>query len=207
MIYLLRHGLIEGHGEKRFVGQLNPPLSELGRQQAQQWRGIFKTVQLDAIYCSDLQRSCSTARIVAGGRQAIICMVPELREIHLGAWEGVPMASVRRDFPDQWRERGLNMASYKPPGGESFNDLEKRVLPAYAKVVRKVKHHGLIVSHAGVNRIILSNLLGMPIAKIFRLEQDHGGLTIISYQNTTPRILAMNMLPENLPNGLKKWNS
>jgi len=195
MIYLLRHGSIKEDREKRFIGQLDLPLIEEGRKQARQWREIFAPVELEAIYCSDLQRSVETARIIAGERRLPLRIVPELREINLGEWEGMAMSSVRRDFPNEWHERGLDIAGYSPPGGESFNDLNNRVIPAYKKLAREAKGHSLIVAHAGVNRLILCHLLGMPVSNLFRLNQDYGSLNIIDPWNNLPRVSAVNILP------------
>jgi probable phosphoglycerate mutase len=71
------------------------------------------------------------------------------------------------------------MAGYRPPGGESFADLSDRVLPAFERVVRESEGDLLIVGHAGVNRVILSRLLGMPLAHLFRLGQGYGCLNIL----------------------------
>jgi len=204
MIYLLRHGLTQDDGEKRFIGQLDLPLVETGRQQARQWREIFKPVELEAIYCSDLQRSVETAKIIARERHLSLRIVPELREINLGDWEGMAMGSVRRNFPDEWHNRGLDLASYSPPGGESFNDLKNRVIPAYEKLVSEAQGHILVVAHAGVNRMILCHLLGMPVPNLFRLKQDYGGLNIIDQWNNSPRVSAINMLPGGLVIGKGK---
>ena len=195
MIYLLRHGLIQEDKEKRFIGQLDLPLVETGRQQARQWREFFKLVELEAIYCSDLQRSVETARIIAGERNLPLRILPELREINLGEWEGVAMSSVRRNFSDEWHKRGLDLAGYRPPGGESFNDLKSRVIPAYEKLASEAQGHILVVAHAGVNRMILCHLLGMPVSNLFRLKQDYGGLNIIDHWNNSPRVSVLNMLP------------
>jgi probable phosphoglycerate mutase len=193
MIYLLRHGEVEGDAERRFIGQSDPPLSGEGRHHARAWHKIFASIEWEAVLCSDLQRSEETARMIAGARQAAVCTMPKFREIHLGQWEGLSMAYVRRHFPEQWRRRGDDLAKYQPPGGESFKDLQERVVPAFEAVSAQLKGHGLIVAHAGVNRVILCHLLGMPLSNLFRLGQDYGALNIIDYGINTSRVLAINL--------------
>jgi len=195
MIYLLRHGEIEFQGEKPFVGQINLSLSEQGILQAQWWQKALAQIVFDQIYCSDLVRSKKTAKIIAGARQAQIQVMTELREIHLGEWDGVPMAKVRAQFPEKWLERGDNPALFRPPGGESFDDMHNRVISAFEQIVRQSNGQVLIVAHAGVNRVILCHILGMPLANLFRLGQDYGGLNIIDCKNNSMYVKAMNVRP------------
>lgn len=199
MIYLLRHGMIKGSEQGRFIGQTNIPLAEEGRQQAEEWGRLLYEVKFEGIYSSDLQRTEETARIIAGDKQVPIRIIPEFREIFLGKWEGLSMGHIRRRFPEHWRRRGENIADYPPPGGESFRVLQNRVLPAFKAVAEQLQGHGLIVAHAGVNRVILSHLLGLPLANLFRLGQDYGALNIVEYGPTSSRILALNLHPGQFP--------
>ena len=43
-----------------------------------------------------------------------------------------------------------------------------------------------MVCHGGVNRVILSYLLGIPMDKIFRVHQDYAALNIIQYYENEP---------------------
>jgi probable phosphoglycerate mutase len=195
MIYLLRHGEIALEGEKRFIGQTDIPLSEKGLQQARRWHRRFaETTIFERIYCSDLSRSSETARIIAGdtGYDHILPM-PQLREIRLGEWEGIPLSEIRAAFPQEWEKRGQLMDSYRPPGGESFSDLYRRVLPVFEHIAEYAGGNSLIVAHAGVNRVILCHVLGMPLAGLFRLGQDYGSLNIIDCQKKPFRVAGINL--------------
>jgi alpha-ribazole phosphatase len=195
VIYLLRHGMVEESGQRRFIGQSDTPLAEKGRQQARELHGLLDAVEFEAIYCSDLRRSKETARIIAGNTQVPIHVISEFREIFLGQWEGLSMEFVRSRFPEQWRRRGENIADYPPPEGESFRELQNRVVPAFEAVAGQLRGHGLIIAHAGVNRVILSHLLGMPLPNLFRLSQDYAALNIIEYGIKLSRVLALNIHP------------
>jgi len=195
MIYLLRHGTVKGSEQRQFIGGTDTPLAEKGRKQAREWRRLLHKIEFETIYCSDLKRSEVTARIIAGDRPVPIRAIPEFREICLGQWEGLSMDFVRRRFPEQWRLRGENLADCPPPGGESFRELSNRVVPAFEAIAGKLRGHGFFIAHAGVNRVILSHLLGMPLTNIFRLSQDYGALNIIEYGTKPPRVLALNIQP------------
>jgi alpha-ribazole phosphatase len=194
MIYLLRHGEIDLQGEKRFVGHIDLPLTGAGIRQAESWREKLSSIVFDGIFCSDLSRSFETARIIAGNRNDRVQAMSQLREIDLGAWDGVAMSEIRERFPDQWQQRGEKIASFRPPRGESFTDLFERVVPVFEEIARQSKASALIVGHAGVNRMILCHVLGLPLAGLFRLEQDYGALNLIDCRKNPMRLKAMNMV-------------
>jgi alpha-ribazole phosphatase len=176
-VYLLRHGEIES--ENRVVGQWDLPLTENGTRQAYWWNKMFQEVDLARICCSDLHRCFQTAKIVAGHRKDAIEPMPAFREIRLGDWEGLAVAEVAHRFPEEWRNRETRLATYRPPRGENFQDLKERVIPVFEQIVDEVRGDILIVSHAGVNRVILCHLLGMPVGNVLRLGQDYGCLNLI----------------------------
>ncbi|GBC59421.1 alpha-ribazole phosphatase [Desulfonema ishimotonii] len=179
MIFLMRHGQTESDGQKRFIGQTDLPLSPEGAAQIRGWRDALASVEFAGIFCSDLTRTRESARILAEGRGADVRAVPELREIDLGEWDGLPMSEVRARFPDAWQERGENLAGYRPPGGESFADVQARAVPAFERIAARTDGNLLIVAHAGVNRVILCHILGMPLSRLFRLGQDYACLNTI----------------------------
>lgn len=194
-ILLLRHGTIEtGSDEKRFVGQTDLPLSDVGKRQAKYWRDCLAKVPLDHICCSDLTRCDETARIIAADRVDIEHAI-ELREINLGQWEGLTFARVKNRWPDAFQQRGSDLARFRPPAGESFNDLGQRVIPAFEKAVGQPGKTLLIVAHAGVIRMILCHLLGMPVKNLFRIAQDYAAMNLIDREANGYRIQLLNRLP------------
>ncbi|MHB8204870.1 MAG: alpha-ribazole phosphatase [Desulfomonilaceae bacterium] len=194
-IYLLRHGEIDQSYRGRFVGQTDLPLTDTGEFQARFWENELSGEQFGAIYCSDLARSQNTARIIAALREISIEVTPELREINLGEWDGLPVSDIKSYFPDEWRMRGENLESYRPPGGESFSDLASRVVPVFGSIVKNAVGNLLIVAHAGVNRVILCHALGMPLANLFNICQDYGCMNILELSGSSLRLKAMNILP------------
>jgi alpha-ribazole phosphatase len=178
-IYLMRHGDSRPDAVRRFVGRSDHPLNETGRAQARWWHRELSSAGIERVYCCDLARSAETARIVGQGVPEPAVVVPELREIDLGQWDGMPIAEVRTRYPEQYASRGRDLVGYRPPDGESFADLAERVLPAFDEVVRRSRGNVLVVGHAGVNRVILCHLLGMPLANLFRVEQEYGCMNVL----------------------------
>lgn len=196
VIYLLRHGEAEGETPlKRYIGQTDVSLTASGRAQARWWARHLSGEVFEVIYGSDLRRVRETIEILTANRQIPVHFKPELREIHLGQWEGKTFISIRRRFPDEFKARGLNFGGYRPPGGESFKDLQKRILPVFQGIVHASRGKVLIVAHAGVNRVILCHVLGVPIDHLFRVTQDFGCLSVIEQRDNFFRVKTLNVRP------------
>ncbi|MEZ4525768.1 MAG: histidine phosphatase family protein [Desulfobacterales bacterium] len=183
------------------------PLSEKGIQQALNWRRAFEHISFDRICSSDLIRSHETAQRICPDRE--IELFPQLREINLGEWEGLAMSEVRARFPEAWAARGGDMSGYRPPRGESFADLSQRVLPVFENIALNSQEKNiLIVSHAGVNRVILCHILGMPLARLFSIDQEYGALNIIHCEENLWKVSGMNLqLQSEIDNSLKLMDS
>jgi probable phosphoglycerate mutase len=179
-IYLLRHGKIRiDDDQRRYIGQLDLPLSDEGERQARWQQKLLEPLAVGAVYCSDLIRSRRTAEIVAEHKRLRVAAISGLREISLGEWEGSTFADIARRFPEEFRARGADIAYYRVPGGESFADCSRRAVAAFHEIAAASTGDIAIVGHAGVNRLLLCHLLGMPIANVFRIGQDYGCVNII----------------------------
>lgn len=193
-IFLLRHGVVQSaEEEKCYVGQQDLPLSDKGFKQAVAWADYFAHLALGAIYSSDLSRCLETARIIGDRCRLAPQAQPALREIHLGDWEGQPFASVKRRNPQAYRLRGEQIADDRPPGGESFRDLDRRVWPFFKTTSRQHCGPTLMVTHAGVIRVLICRLLGMPLENLFTIGQAYASLTIIDVQPEGFRLQTLNL--------------
>ncbi|WP_434510226.1 alpha-ribazole phosphatase [Desulfitobacterium sp. AusDCA] len=191
-IYLVRHGRIKSDEEKRYIGQSDLELTEEGILQAQKLYQTLKSNPLDQIYCSNLRRTQKTAEIIGAGRGLVPVVLPELREINMGIWEGERFADIRANYPDEFERRGQDPANFKPFGGECFKDLYDRVIPVFERIINETQKDILFVSHAGVNRVILAHALGLPLRNIFKLKQEYGCLNVISFDGKTLCVEKMN---------------
>jgi probable phosphoglycerate mutase len=134
-------------------------------------------------------------RIIVEGRESPVIAASELREINMGAWENLPMEEVRNLYPETYERRGVDPVFTAPPGGESFSDLHKRIIPFIEDLMDQSKGPVLMVAHAGVNRVILCHLLGMPLENLFLIGQDYGCLNGISRDKGLVRIRLVNYRP------------
>jgi broad specificity phosphatase PhoE len=193
VVFLLRHGDSRQDHLKRYVGQTDTLLNERGRAQAEKLCQELRRISFAGYFCSTLQRSLETARLIAGKRAAEVKQLPEFREIYMGLWDGCSMDEVRCSFPEEYRRRGEDPAQHAAPGGESFAELRQRVIPAFYEILRENEGPLLIVGHAGVNRVLLAQLLGMPLENLFRLGQDYACLNILVMEKGQVTVQGLNL--------------
>ena len=192
LIYIVRHGDIGQVRDKRYIGQSDLPLSTLGEKQAILLKKVFSQVRLDYIVCSDFGRTRQTADIIASTHQIDSKACVELREINMGDWERKTFSEIRAKYPEEFKARGVDLANYRPPLGESFSDCAKRVIPVFEGLTNSKASTLLIVGHAGVNRVILCHVLGIPLENLFRLEQSYGCINLMSYDGTNYQLKYIN---------------
>ena len=160
-LYLVRHGATPLTAEDRFSGAENVHLSEDGRAQVHQLSKRLKDHEIDAIYCSPLDRTMETANSIAEPHHMSLVSNDGLREISHGHWEGLSRKEVENQFPDEYTAWEADPFTFAPKGGESGISVLARALPVIREIV--VSHQDkniLVVSHKATLRLIISSLLG-----------------------------------------------
>lgn len=186
-IYLVRHGKIDCGEEKRYIGITDLPLSSEGIRQAGKLYDYFSHMALEKVYTSPLMRCVQTSEIIVGSRKIERVVVEELKEMNMGDWEGKSFVYIKSRFPQQYENRGKHIDTFIPPGGESFYQLQQRVMPAFDHIMRRAAGNVLVIAHAGVNRVILSKLLDFPLQEIFNVCQPYGCVNELFWDQTHQR--------------------
>jgi alpha-ribazole phosphatase len=181
-LYLVRHGQVaDGHTD-RYHGVNDIGLSPKGVHQFEALAAQLKSVPLTGIYASNLTRTITGAEIISRGREVKPEIIPEFREIHFGVWEGLSFTEIAARYPAELQARFRDLPHFCIPGGESLMDVRYRALPKLHELIQKHNEQAfIIVAHAGVNRVILSEALGLPLDYLFRLDQNYGCLNVIDY--------------------------
>ncbi|MEJ2069181.1 MAG: alpha-ribazole phosphatase [Syntrophobacterales bacterium] len=181
-LYLVRHGQVADGHTHRYHGNNDIGLSPEGEKQLTRLAQQLQSVSLAGIYGSNLKRSWEGAARLCQGRQLQPQSIPEFREIHFGVWEGLTFEEIAEHYPEELASRLQDLANFRIPGGESLLDVRQRVMPRLEEVVAAHPGQSLaLVAHAGVNRVILCEALSLPLAHLFRLDQNYGCLNIIDY--------------------------
>ena len=170
---LVRHGSTEWNETRRFQGWGDPPLSALGRAEAERLRAHLEGEVFDRIVASDLVRARETAAIALPG--ATVETNWRLREMSFGTWDGLTWDEcVARDgdLIERWSD---DPASVDPPDGEPLADFEARIAAALGALPDEGSH--LWVVHAGVIHAILARWLDVPLRRTFALHISACGIT------------------------------
>lgn len=180
LIYLLRHGEVEGAETRRFIGHLDVPLSPVGEKQCAWQAERLRAVPLAALFASDLRRARRSAEIIGAPHGLAPTIVPALREMDMGRWDGLTAGEIRAREPEAFADWMARVGEFPFPGGESVPALLARVAPAFDAIARA--HAGravCIVAHGGPNRALLCRALGVPLGRLLVFGQDYGALTVL----------------------------
>ena len=199
LIFLLRHGAIDNPLPRRFLGRTDLPLNAHGIRQARDLGRWLGAIPFRRVCASPLARAMETAALVSNRPRAAIERIDALVEIDLGAWEGLSLAEVQTRFPGEYEQRGRDLAAYRTPGGESFSEVADRACPALADLARDRSGPLLVVAHMGVNRVVLSRLLGRPLALLLDIPQAYLAVNVLCAGPQGLEVAAVNLRGESLP--------
>ena len=182
-ILLVRHGATTLTAEDRFAGSSNVNLSEDGRRQVSSLAQRLENEPIHAVYCSPLDRTVETASILAVPHGLKPAVEPGLREIDYGHWEGLKRSEIEKQFTDEYAAWQEDPFTIGPADGESGVNVLNRALPVMRRIVEENRHKNvLVVAHKGVNRILISSLLGFDVRGYRdRLDQSPAGLSILDF--------------------------
>lgn len=100
-----------------------------------------------------------------------------LMEMNFGEWELKPWDEIDRKKFDFW---ATNFVNTSPPGGESFLELKTRAIESFLEIINKKSRKILIITHSGIIRAILSEILSFPLERAFILNIDFSSITKIT---------------------------
>lgn len=157
-VVLLRHGRTAWNAERRFQGQANPPLDEVGRVQAYEVAPIIGALSPDVLVTSDAARAAQTAEVVGSFTGLQVQVDARLRERSLGHWEGLTRGDVAERYPDEYADwvAGRDVSRR---GGESREQVAVRALAALAELPESGT--AVLVTHSATSMALCSALLGL----------------------------------------------
>jgi alpha-ribazole phosphatase len=180
-ILLVRHAQIKlDEKDDRFWGATDIPLSDPGIRQAEKLRDRLAEENIDVIYTSNLSRSRDTAGIIASVHKCKIAVREEINEVNFGFIEGLTYGEIQDLYPDLADVLSDFGTIVRFPGGESFEDLDKRVKTFVNSLD---SHHTentvLIVSHGGPLPLIICHLLEIGTEHWRKIWLEPASLSII----------------------------
>ena len=181
-LLLLRHGQTELSVERRYSGRGNPQLTELGRDQAvAAARRLGARGGITAVLSSPLGRARETAAAAADALDLPVTVHDGLIETDFGDWEGLTFAEAARRDPDLHR-RWLGDTSVRPPNGESFDEVAKRIAAVRDDLLTDYAGSTvLVVSHVTPIKMFLQMALDSGPSLLYRLHLDLASLSIAEF--------------------------
>ena len=181
-VVLVRHGVTDFTAQGRLDGRggPDPRLNATGRAQAvAAGRAVASLVQghPTRVVTSSLSRAMETGAAVASAVGVDPVVDGEWDEQSFGEWDGRSVEELIEGERDAMRAL-RDDATYRPPGGESHDDLVARVVPAWERVVAQ-GGTSIVVCHRKPILVVLAHLLGLPHDKAWRLAAAPGSLTAV----------------------------
>ncbi len=158
-VVLLRHGRTAWNAERRFQGQADPPLDDLGRMQAYEAAALVAALEPDLVVSSDLPRAAQTAAPLGDLTGLPIRHDTRLRERSLGHWEGLTREEVAERYPDEFAD-WLEGRDVSGRGGESRDEVAARAVAALADLPSVGV--AVLVTHSATAMALCGALLGLP---------------------------------------------
>ncbi len=169
-ILLVRHGQSTWNADGRWQGRADPPLSELGRRQAEVAAETIATMDIGAIWASPLVRAHETATVMGKRLDLSVQFDPRLQERDAGEWTGKTRTEIEAGWP------GFLDSGRRPTGFETNDVLHERALAAVHDIAAIAHQPVVIVSHGGLIRVVeqalgsephsVPNLGGLDICRV-----------------------------------------
>ena len=194
LVSVMRHGTVDGPNNV-LRGRTDTPLSDTGWQEMRAACAALD-IPVTTIATSPLARCSAFAQAFAAQQVLPITMHDDLREIDLGAWENLLPDEARTATPELFAQFQTSPEGTSPPDGEPFDAFKQRVLTAFDACLTQTRGgHLLMVTHAGVMRVLLADKMNLPWATTYRIAIPPAGGFRLSYlAGHAPYLLSLNSI-------------
>ncbi|MGZ5296117.1 MAG: histidine phosphatase family protein [Actinomycetota bacterium] len=193
-LLLIRHAEPAAWAKQLCHGALDVPLSDEGVIQARCIGDHLRDARLDEVYASPLGRAVATASAVARPHGLTPVLREDLAEIDFGAFEGRTFDEIAASHPDLYRQWMLDPTSVRFPEGETFEDLRARATSEVTRIRREHEDGSVaVVTHGGVIRAVLAEVLDVDGGMIFRIGQSWGGMSLVEWAGDEPIVRYVNV--------------
>lgn len=192
-LYIIRHGETDFNRKGIVQGRgVNSDLNEFGQQQARSFYKAYHHIPFDRIYTSSLKRTHQTVEpFINKGIEWI--KLHELDELDWGVNEGreatPEMKAEFQQLTRRWMEGELHL---KFPGGESPIEVNARQKLAIQKILSEPVQHALICMHGRALRLILCELLDIPLSNMDTFPHSNVSLYRLKYSDNKFEMLDFN---------------
>jgi probable phosphoglycerate mutase len=180
---LIRHGETRWSFTGRHTGHTDLPLLPEGERQVEALRPQLEDQDFSLVMTSPLLRARQTC--AAAGLGTLSLIEPDLIEWDYGIYEGWTTADIRVERP------GWNLFDDGAPGGESVDDVGRRVDRVIARV-RDTSGDVVCVAHAHVLRVLAARWLGLAATGGRYLVLGPSSVSVLGWEREQPVITEWN---------------
>jgi len=192
-LILVRHGEPDEAMRGRCYGSVDVGLSKRGREQSRRLAQALAPSGASAVFSSPLGRAQETAQPIVRAIRAELRVRRQLREMSFGEFEGRRYEEIAAETPELYSSWMGDPETVTPPGGESFLALRARA----SAEVRRIRDErngtaSIVVSHSGVIRAVLADVLELKPRVAFRIQIDWASVTIVDWYEETAVVRLVN---------------
>jgi broad specificity phosphatase PhoE/ribonuclease HI len=193
-LILVRHGSTELSG-LRYSGRIDPVLNDTGQAQARALAARLASLKAGepAVVSSPLRRAVATAAPIAEALGTTVEIDDGLLELDFGEWEGRTFEEVKRGWRAE-RTAFRTDTSAAPPGGESVDQVNRRVRRARDRII--AAHPGgtvIVVSHVTPIKVLICAALAAPTSSVFRMHLNTASVSTVDwYPDRVPLVRLLN---------------
>ncbi len=174
----MRHGETDANKNGMLAGKKNEPLNEDGVRQVVETARTLAGRRFDAVYCGYAKRVRQTFEIVRDSLvfdESSLCFSDEIREMHMGDWEGMNFKQVAEKNPDEWAAYMKDWTRFSFPNGESLQDYFEHCRTFInAAQARHAGRKIAVFGHKGFLLACACVLEKKPMEKLFDREIETG---------------------------------
>lgn len=196
ILLLVRHGATTANERKPYILQgcsIDLPLSSNGERQAAAVGRFLAGFPVNRVYCSTMLRARQTAQEIASKHGLEIQPIEGIIECAVGKWEGMDWDSIKAQYPAEAHEFLSDPGTNAYLGGESYGDVQRRVLPVFEGLLEK--HRGeviVVVAHNVVNRVYTASLMKLELRQAKDLHQQNCCVNVIQRGLFGTHLVTMN---------------
>ncbi|TAH63110.1 MAG: histidine phosphatase family protein [Gottschalkiaceae bacterium] len=178
---LVRHGETEANIGGIYSGWTDFPLTEKGNKDIQATaRALKRYMDIDIIYSSPLNRALSTAKAISAAINKEIQVVPNLKEMNFGIFDGKERKYIQKNHSSEWDSWLKDYVNYRIPQGENLLDVYDRIVDFIDMLIEKDKSC-IIVTHGGIIQTMITHLLDLDLDKMWHFQCPPAGYVEIEY--------------------------
>ena len=192
-LVLVRHAAVEESARGRCYGTLDVGLSPIGRAQSASLARVLAIDPVARVVSSPRVRAVETAVAVAEPHGLDVEVDYALRELDFGELEGRTYDEIAASLPELYAEWMTTPTTVRFPGGECYADLEARALGAVSALRSACDGQTVVaVTHGGVVRAVVADVLGLPPERIFRIAVEPASVTVVEWLGDEPVVQRVN---------------